>query len=89
MQVRALGRGDSLEEGMPTHSSVPAWKIAWKGDPGGLQPIGSQRVGNAMLDTCSISPPEPMSAPNSVVVLPPFEQGHEIGQQEPPSHCSK
>ena len=62
---------------MPTHSSVPAWKIAWKEDPGGLQPIESQRVGNAVLKTCSISPPEPMSAPNSVV-LPPFEQVHEI-----------
>ncbi|XDC50117.1 hypothetical protein R6Z07M_001299 [Ovis aries] len=78
MQVRFLGRGEPLEEGMPTHSSVPAWKIPWKEDPGGLQPTGSHRVRNAMSETCSISPSEPMSAPDSVPVLPPFEQVHEI-----------
>ena len=35
---------DPLEEEMATHSSIFAWKIPWAEKPGGLQPIGSQRV---------------------------------------------
>ena len=27
-----------------THSSIPAWKIPWTKEPGGLQSMGSQRV---------------------------------------------
>ena len=30
-QVRSLGREDALEEGMATHSSVPAWRIPMDG----------------------------------------------------------
>ena len=45
MQVRSLGRTDSLEEGMVTHSSILAWKIPWTEEPGGLQSTGSQRIG--------------------------------------------
>jgi len=33
-----------LEEEMATHSSIPAWKISWTEEPGGLQSMGSQRV---------------------------------------------
>ena len=33
------------EKEMATHSSVLAWKIPWTGEPGGLQFIGSLRVG--------------------------------------------
>ena len=33
-----------LEEGMATHSSILAWRIPWTEEPGGLWPIGSQRV---------------------------------------------
>ena len=40
-----LGWEDSLEEGMATHSSVLAWKIPWTEEPGGLQSMGLQRVG--------------------------------------------
>ena len=39
-----LGQEDPLEEGMATHSSIPAWRIPWTEDPGGLPSIGSQRV---------------------------------------------
>ena len=39
-----LGREDPLEEGMATHTSILAWRIPWTEEPGGLQPIGSQRV---------------------------------------------
>ena len=37
----------SLEQclGMATLFSVLAWKIPWTEEPGGLQSLGSQRVG--------------------------------------------
>ena len=44
--VQFLGWKDPMEEGMVTHSSIPAWKIPRIGEPGGLQSIGSQRVGH-------------------------------------------
>ena len=43
--VRSLGWEDPLEKGMAPHSSILAWKIPWTEEPGGLQSIGSQRVG--------------------------------------------
>ena len=43
-QVRSLGQEDPLEKGMATHSSILAWRIPWKEEPGGLQSVGSQRV---------------------------------------------
>ena len=35
---------DSLEKGMPTHSSILAWKIPWTEGPGRLQSMDPQRV---------------------------------------------
>ena len=46
IQVRSLGWEDPLEEEMATHSSIFAWRIPLTEDPGGLQFIGSQRVGH-------------------------------------------
>ena len=43
--VQSLGREDPLEEGTATHSSILACRIPWTEEPGGLQPIGSQRIG--------------------------------------------
>ena len=40
------GGEDPLEEGMATHSSILAWRIPWIEEFGGLQSIGSQRVGH-------------------------------------------
>ena len=40
-----LGLGRSLEEEMTTHSSILAWRTPWTEEPGGLQSMGSQRVG--------------------------------------------
>ena len=45
-QVRSLGWEDPLEKEMATHSSILAWKISWTEKPGGLQSMGSQRVGH-------------------------------------------
>ena len=36
-QVQYLGWEDPLEEGMATHSSIPAWRIPRTEEPGGLQ----------------------------------------------------
>ena len=41
--VWSLGRGDTLEEEMTTHSSILAWEILWTVGPVGLQLIGSQK----------------------------------------------
>ena len=45
-QVRFPGQEDPLEEEMATHSSTLAWRIPWREEPGGLQSMGSQRVGH-------------------------------------------
>ena len=45
-RVQYLGWEDLLEKGMATHSSILAWRIPWTEKPGGLQSLGSQRVGH-------------------------------------------
>ena len=45
-KVRSLGQEDPLEKGMATHSSIPAWRIPWTDEPGGLQSMRLQRVGH-------------------------------------------
>ena len=45
-RVRSWGREDLLEKEMATHSSTLAWRIPWMEEPGGLQSMGSQRVGH-------------------------------------------
>ena len=45
-QVQSLGRDDALEKEMATHSSTLSWEIPRMEEPGGLQSIGSQRVGH-------------------------------------------
>ena len=42
--VRSLGREDTLEKEMATHSSTLAWKIPWLEEPDRLQSMGSHRV---------------------------------------------
>ena len=44
--VRSLGQEDPLEKGMAIHSITLAWRIPWTEEPGGLQSVGSQRVGH-------------------------------------------
>ena len=44
-RVRSLGWEDPLGKGMATPSSTLAWKIPWMEQPGGLQSMGSHRVG--------------------------------------------
>ena len=43
-RFKSLGQKDPLEKEMATHSSILAWEIPWKEEPGRLQPMGSQRI---------------------------------------------
>ena len=38
--VPSLGWEDPLEKEMATHSSILAWEILWREEPGGLQSMG-------------------------------------------------
>ena len=44
--IWSLGWDDPLEKGMAIHSSILTWRIPWTEEPGGLQSVGSQRVGH-------------------------------------------
>ena len=44
--VRSLVQEDPLEKEIAIHSSVLAWRIPWTEGSGGLQSMGSQRVGH-------------------------------------------
>ena len=44
-RVQSLGQEDLRKKGMTTHSSILAWKIPWREEPGGIQSMVSQRVG--------------------------------------------
>ena len=43
--VQSLSGERPLEKGMATHSSFLAWKVPWTEEPGGLQSMGSQTIG--------------------------------------------
>ena len=49
------GQEDPLEEGMATHSNIPAWRVPWTEEPGGLQSIVSQGIRHDW----AIKPPPP------------------------------
>ena len=53
--VQSLGRDDPLEKEIATHSSITAWEIPWTEEAGGLQSMGSQRVGLFLLLLSRIS----------------------------------
>ena len=46
MWLQSLGWEETLEKEMATPTSILAWKIPWTEVPGGLQSMGSQRVGH-------------------------------------------
>ena len=54
-QVQFLSWEDPLEKEMATRSSVLAWRIPWTEEPGRLQSMGLQKVGQ---DLATKSPPE-------------------------------
>ena len=44
--AQSPGQEDPLEKEMANHSTILAWEIPWTEEPGGLQSMGSQRVGH-------------------------------------------
>ena len=48
-----LGWEDPLEEGMATHSSILAWRIAWTEEPGGLQSMGCKEMDTTEVTECA------------------------------------
>ena len=48
--VQSLAWEDALEEDMGMHSSIPACRIPWTEEPGGLQSMGSHRIGHDRSD---------------------------------------
>ena len=61
MRVPSLVREDPLEEGMAAHSSIPAWRIPWTEEPGGLQSTGSQRISRTRLKQLSVHAERPLN----------------------------
>ena len=53
-RVRSMGWEDPLEKEMAPHSSTLAWRIPWMEEPGGLQSVGSQRVGHDWATSLSL-----------------------------------
>ena len=53
--VWSLSQEDPLEKEMATHSNILAWEIPWMEEPGGLQCLGSQRVGHDWETSLSLS----------------------------------
>ena len=53
--VWSLGWEDPLEEGLATHSTVLVCRVPWTEAPGGLQSMGSQRVGHDWATSLSLS----------------------------------
>ena len=47
--IPGSGKEDALEVGVPTHTSVFAWEIPWTEEPGRLQSMGSQRIGQDLM----------------------------------------
>ena len=50
MKFQPLGWEDPLEKKMAPHSSILAWEIPQTEEPGGIQSMGSQRVGHNWSD---------------------------------------
>ena len=52
---QSLGQEDPLEKGMTTHSGILAWENPWTEEPGRLQFMESQKVGEDL----ATKPPPP------------------------------
>ena len=55
IQILSLGLENSLEKEMATHSSILAWRIPWKEEPGGLQSMGVAELDTTELLTVFLS----------------------------------
>ena len=53
-QVQSLGQEDPLKKEMATHSSILAWEILWREEPGGLYFVGLQWFGLDWVTSLSL-----------------------------------
>ena len=56
IRVRSLGREDSLEKEMATHSSTLAWKIPWREQPGKQQTVHGVTKSQTLLSNFTFFP---------------------------------
>ena len=54
--IQSLSGEDPLEKEMAAHSSILNWRIPWTEEPGGLQSMGSQRVGQDLVTNTTKKP---------------------------------
>ena len=48
--ISSLGQEDPPKKEVGTHSSILAWEISWRGEPGGLQSMGLQKNWTQLSD---------------------------------------
>ena len=65
--AQSLGREDPPEEEMATNTSILAWTVPWTEKPGGLQSMGSQRVGHNLGTEHTRTP-----ISNKIKIISPF-----------------
>ena len=53
-QSQSLGQKDPLVKKMATYFSILAWRIPWTEEPGGLQSMGSKRVGHNLVTKTTV-----------------------------------
>ena len=53
-QVWSLGWEDLLEKGIATHSLIPAWRIPWTEEPGGVQSMGQKELDTTDRFSCML-----------------------------------
>ena len=82
--VQSLGWEDPLEEGVATYSSILARRIPWTEETGGLQFMGSQRVGhNWVTNTFTVSQSLLRFMSNELMML--SNQSHPLLTPSPPA----
>ena len=77
--VQFLGREDPVEEETAAHSSIPAWKIPWTEEPGGLlmgPPMDSGLLMGPPMDSGLLLGP-PMDS--GLLMGPPMDSGLLLG----------
>ena len=85
LKVWSLGGEDPLEEAMATHSSVLAWRIPWRKEPGRFQSMGWRRVGHDCSDLARIS----ALAGRFFTTEPPGKPGGKSGVRQKEPCCSR
>ena len=87
-----LGREDPLEKEMATHSSILAWRIPWTEEPGGLQSMGSQRLGHDWVTNmfiCTLTKDTKPWVENPLIFLPPNQHAYLQSRLSYVSSCQR